>query len=207
MSTSAVSVGATPVTTTESTGDEKKNTIHLEFVPLLQADGKAPKGVGPDTLLDRVHEIEAACFPADEAASKSSIKFRMENAPSFFMVASTSSNDVQGKNIIAFVCGTLVKVNELKEESMSTHEPQGKYLCIHSVAVEKQYRRQGIASRLLQAYISHVREAAKQVKMMLLISKEPVVPLYEGVGFTMRRKWPHTHGQDSWFECELALDE
>jgi hypothetical protein len=47
----------------------------------------------------------------------------------------------------SYVCGTCSSSSSLTHESMSTHEPDGRLLCIHSVAVQQQHRRQGIASR------------------------------------------------------------
>lgn len=40
---------------------------------------------------------------------------------------------------------------------MSTHNPEGSTLCIHSVCVDEGFRRRGVALRSLIAYVDFVR--------------------------------------------------
>ncbi|CAI5944761.1 unnamed protein product, partial [Closterium sp. NIES-64] len=100
--------------------------------------------------LHRVHSLEEAGYPADEAASLDSLTYRIHQASSVFLVATL------GSELVGFVCGTQTPRDELDHASMFTHDPQGRTLCIHSVCVGEKHRRQGIGSRLLRAYIKHV---------------------------------------------------
>lgn len=78
--------------------------------------------------IQRVVALEAASYPADEAASEDGIRFRQKEAGAFFVVA-RSKND----ELVGFVNGTLTAAAELDHDSMSSHDPKGTTLCIHSV--------------------------------------------------------------------------
>ena len=71
---------------------------------------------------------------------------------------------VKGKDVlVGYVCGTLTNSAELTHESMGSHEPEGSLLCVHSVCVDKDHRRGGIAKRLLAAYLLFVQQTSPQV--------------------------------------------
>lgn len=83
-------------------------------------------------------------------------------AGEFFLVAIKQQNGTDA--VVGFVCGTLLAGEELSHESMSRHDPCGSTLCIHSVCVEASQRRQGIAGKMLQAYLSMVPQVSPEVK-------------------------------------------
>ena len=60
---------------------------------------------------------------------------------------------------------------------MSTHEPDGKLLCIHSVCVAEDQRRKGIGSRLMTAYVNFVKQGRPDVETMRLLCKDHLVRL------------------------------
>lgn len=131
-------------------------------------------------------EIEAASYPADEAASKSVLQYRQHHAARYFLCAvlrssSTTTTTVNANNkiggadnddsnnlqdddcndtdtVIGFVCST--KCHAFAHESMSVHEPAGRLLAVHSVVVAEPYRRQGIATRLLREYVRRITAMA-----------------------------------------------
>ncbi|RLN96307.1 hypothetical protein BBJ28_00003565 [Nothophytophthora sp. Chile5] len=150
----------------------------------------------------RVAAMEAASYPADEAASESGIRFRQQSAGAFFWVAYLQHEDKE--TLVGFVNGTLSAQDELEEETMSQHDPAGALLCIHSVVVDPAYRRQGLAAQMLKQYVRGVCETQPQVKRMMLIAKAYLVQFYVNCGFAVTRLSPVIHGQDPWFE--LALD-
>lgn len=65
--------------------------------------------------LERVHQLESASYPPDEAATYDKLKYRIENAANVFMVA------VQNDQIVGFICGTCANGSKLTHESMSKH--------------------------------------------------------------------------------------
>lgn len=62
--------------------------------------------------------------------------------------ADSSSSD----EILGFTCGTCSTNSTLTHESMSTHEAEGSLLCIHSVVIKQELRRQGLAVRMLKVF-------------------------------------------------------
>lgn len=77
-------------------------------------------------------------------------------------------------------------------------------LAIHSVCVDAAHRRQGVASRLLRAYLAYVQGTTPQLREVRLICKEQLVPLYGGAGFAMVGPSCVVHGQDPWLEMRWA---
>ena len=124
---------------------------------------------------------------------------RMREAPQFFSGVVDADGNVQG-----FVCGTCTTSPTLTDESMSTHEPDGTTLCIHSVVTSESWRRKGVATWMLAQYLQKVMEL-KSVTRVLLICKEPLVPLYERVGFKNSGPSAVVHGQDPWVDMALEF--
>ncbi|KAG7397328.1 hypothetical protein PHYBOEH_000910 [Phytophthora boehmeriae] len=151
----------------------------------------------------RVAAMEAASYPADEAATESGIRFRQKNAGAFFWVAYLADN---GDTPIGFVNGTLTTHGELTDESMSEHEPEGDLLCIHSVVVDKAYRRRGFAAQMLKKYVQGIVESQLQVKRIILIAKAYLVGFYVSCGFSVTRLSPVVHGVDPWLELDLDCE-
>ena len=147
----------------------------------------------PEKQLSAALAIEVAGYPADEAADEAKLLQRIRGAPTFFRGAYRSDGTLCG-----FICGTLTSSKALTDESMSTHEPGGSKLCIHSVVVDAKLRRRGIALWMLQAYLRHVHEAAPTVERIMLICKEPLLGLYEGAGFGSLGPSDVVHGADPW---------
>ena len=147
--------------------------------------------------------IEEASYPADEAATEEKLAMRIREAPDFFHGAFSEDS-----TLVGFICGTLTTSEVLTDESMSEHEPVGKTLCIHSVAVEESLRRKGIALWMLKSYLQKVAEL-KTVERVLLICKEQLVCLYEAAGFNNLGPSDVVHGQDPWIlmGCSLPPSE
>jgi len=149
-----------------------------------------------------------AIRPADEAATREKLDYRINHAGDLFMGAVASMGDEEGHvkdSIIGYICGTLANSSELTHESMSKHEPGGRTLCIHSVCVESASRRQGLATRMLRAYPSFVREHQPQIDEIRLICKAYLVQLYQQGGFDIVGPSPVVHGQDPWIEMKLDM--
>ncbi|KAF0704989.1 Aste57867_7173 [Aphanomyces stellatus] len=145
-----------------------------------------------------IHRLEIASYPSDEAASLAQIETRLTQASAFFLGAFTAANDFVG-----FVNGTLASHRELKEETMSTHNPHGRYLCIHSVVVGAAHRRQGHAKRMVQRYVEGILDDQPQVLAIMLLAKPYLVAFYVSCGFRVTRQSPVAHGKDLWLELEL----
>jgi len=152
----------------------------------------------PDDL-DALAELEARSYPADEAASRETIAFRLQQAPACFLAA------VDDEALVGFVCGTRARGASLTHASMSEHVPDGESLCIHSVVVEASRRRTGLGSRLLRAYLEHARASVPGAVRALLICKQHLTGFYGAAGFELAGPSQVVHGQDPWFEMVQPL--
>ncbi|KAL4174886.1 hypothetical protein KRP22_006815 [Phytophthora ramorum] len=153
----------------------------------------------------RVTALEAASYPADEAASDSGIRFRQKSAGAFFWAAYLPT-DKEQEILVGFVNGTLTARQELDDESMSQHDPHGSLLCIHSVVVDPAFRRRGLAAQMLKRYVRIMCEQQPQVKRIMMIAKAYLVKFYVDCGFAVTRLSPVVHGQDPWLELELNCE-
>ena len=164
----------------------------LTFRPLTVAD------------ISRGIEIESNSYPADEAASLDALCYRQRNAGDAFRGAFLKSSGV----LVGFVCGTISSETTLEHAAMEIggHVPEGTSLCIHSVVVDKAYRRKGVATAMLRDYVMAVPEAFPLLDRILLICKANLIHFYEmAAGFRFTRLWPHTHGRERWFEMKVDL--
>jgi GNAT superfamily N-acetyltransferase/uncharacterized protein YciI len=146
------------------------------------------------------YAIEVDSYPSDEAATLDRLKYRQANAREYFQCAFLS-----GKEIIGFVCST--RCNEFEEESMSTHEPTGTLLAIHSVVVKSEYRRKGVATAMLNTYMQKVREenVDGSIQSFVLLAKAHLLGFYVNCGYQVNRVSHIAHGQERWYELEASL--
>lgn len=132
--------------------------------------------------------MESASYPEDEAATYEKLKYRIEHASNVFMAAlqpGSSASEAEGTEpqpdqLVGFVCGTQTSAGKLTHESMSTHDPEGSLLCIHSVVVAHALRRQGIATRMLKAYLQYIQATTPSLQGVRLLCKEDLVSLWRG---------------------------
>mmetsp|Transcript_24320 Transcript_24320/g.76619 ORF Transcript_24320/g.76619 Transcript_24320/m.76619 type:complete len:118 (-) Transcript_24320:2045-2398(-) len=113
---------------------------------------------------------------------------------------------VKGEGVAGFVNGTLAKSRELTHESMSSHDPEGTTLCIHSVCVAEPERRKGLGLRMLKAYVGFVQQTTPELVSIRLICKEHLVGFYEAGGFGKVGPSPVVHGKDPWIEMAMDLE-
>ncbi|KAI7875143.1 acyl-CoA N-acyltransferase [Lichtheimia hyalospora FSU 10163] len=152
--------------------------------------------------VDVITALETESYHPDEAASREQLVNRIQYAlttdANLFMVARRSSD----RELVGFVCTTLSKDSLVTDESMKTHDPQGKTVCLHSVCVSPNARRQKIASRLMKHWIEVIRNENRYQRIALL-SRHNLIPLYESVGFKTLGKSLVVHGPDPWYDAVI----
>ena len=141
-----------------------------------------------------LYELEAASYPADEAATLEGLTLRQREAGDYFRVMMVDGSRV------GFVCGT--RCEAFTEESMATHAPRGPVLAIHSVVVEPSWRRRGVALDAIRQYAAMVSKDPS-LESIKLIAKAAVLPLYVGGGWRVDGLSAIVHGRDPWFQCSL----
>ncbi|ETO29563.1 hypothetical protein RFI_07555 [Reticulomyxa filosa] len=150
--------------------------------------------------LPRICELETESYPPDEAAPPERLYYRFIYASDYFKVLTYCNQ------IVGFVCGTLANSNKLTEESILAHVESGKTLCVHSVVVDKHYRRNKLATLLMKKYLQILapKLERKEIHAIRLMAKKHLVPLYQKVGFVLEGKSNVQHGKDQWYEMVYA---
>lgn len=137
---------------------------------------------------------------------------RQKYAGDYFLLCTKDDNTVLG-----FVCGT--RCHDFTEESMSAlHDPTGPLLAVHSVVIGEEYRRQGLATKLLNRYIQNVLEQEKDLQLsdhtndksvpidsIVLLAKQHLLGFYVRCGFRVNRPSPIVHGKELWYDLQMDL--
>jgi len=153
--------------------------------------------------IEDISLLEAQSFPEDEMASKETITNRQKEAGSYMLVV---RNLKDNNNLIGFVNGTLTTKTEIHHESMSCHEPNGQTLVIHSVTINHKFRRNGMGTKMLLYYINKIINDQKEVKKILLLTKEYLVKFYQSTGFEVIKLSDVEHGLDKWYEMSMTIN-
>lgn len=156
--------------------------------------------------LPAIEALETMSYPADEAASRGQLEYRLEKAPEFFRAAVGDDG-----RIVGFAVGTCYPGTDrrLDEESMRAHDAAGEgplTLCIHSVVVAPDRRRAGVGTALIADYVDGVVDDPRctRVAHVRLICKPPLIAMYARAGFHIVGPSPVVHGADEWVEMALA---
>lgn len=146
---------------------------------------------------EEIAGVEAMCFPEAEAASLEEIRERMALFPENFLVA------VSERKIIGFVNGCTTDKPILGDElyhDASLHKKDGDIQTVFGLNVLPEYRRRGIAGRLLKALAELSRERGK--KAVILTCKEYLIPFYESCGFVNHGLSDSQHGGAVWYDMQ-----
>lgn len=157
--------------------------------------------VSADQVQD-AHRIEASAYPADEAGSYKTFVYRQSVAPNLFLGAYDQTKDNE-KRLIGYICSTLSKSETLTHESMTTHDPDGKTICVHSVCVDPEHQRRKIGSSLLKGYVRRWMDGPYD--RISLLAHEELIEFYASAGFKLIGKSEVVHGSKPWFELRYSL--
>ena len=150
--------------------------------------------------LDQCFEVESAGFPEEEAASKESIKTRIETFPQGFLVA-----ELNGR-IIGLINSASTDKEDITDEELKKmigHDINGKNMIVFSLTVLPAYQKRGIAQQLMMKFIEESKKLNK--KKILLICKSHLIEYYKRLGFDYIGLSTSTHGGAEWHEMSLRL--
>ena len=140
--------------------------------------------------LDAVAAVEAACFPAVEAATKEEFAERLRYYGSHFWLM------FDGGNLIGFVDGMVT-------EQAALHNERGAWQMIFGVNTLPAYRRQGVAAALIRRAIADARAQGR--KGLVLTCKDQLVHYYAKFGFVSEGVSVSTHGGVVWYQMRLTF--
>jgi GNAT superfamily N-acetyltransferase len=151
--------------------------------------------------LAAVTAVEAACFPAAEAATEQDFAKRLRVYPNHFWLL----EDERGR-LISFVNGLVTDEPSLRDEMYSDaafHNEQGAWQMIFGVNTLPEYRRQGLAGQVIRRVIADARAQGR--KGCVLTCKEALLHYYETFGFVNEGVSESVHGGVVWYEMRLIF--
>ena len=150
--------------------------------------------------LEAIAAVEAACFPAAEAATAEEFAGRLQQYGNHFWLL------WEGERLLAFVDGFCTDWPDLTDEmyaDASLHRENGAWQMIFGVNTIPACRRQGYAGQLLQQAIADARAQGR--KGLVLTCKEKLLHYYAKFGFVNEGVSGSTHGGVVWYQMRLKF--
>ena len=150
--------------------------------------------------LDAVAAVEAACFPAVEAATKEEFAERLRYYGSHFWLM------FDGGNLIGFVDGMVTDTPDLADEmyeNAALHDENGAWQMIFGVNTIPECRKKGYAGQLIRCAIEQAKKEGR--KGLVLTCKDKLLHYYEDFGFVNEGVSKSVHGNVVWYQMRLML--
>lgn len=150
--------------------------------------------------LDALTAVEAACFPAAEAATREELAERLRVYGDHFWLL------FDGETLVSFVDGMVTDLPDLTDEmyaDTSFHNENGAWQMIFGVNTLPAYRKQGFAGRLLERAIADAKAQGR--KGLVLTCKDRLVHYYAKFGFVNEGVSESVHGGVTWYQMRLTF--
>ena len=151
--------------------------------------------------LEAVAAVEAACFPAAEAATREDFAKRLAVYPEHFWLL-----EDEGGRLVGFVDGLVTDEPLLRDEmyeNAALHREDGAWQMIFGVNTIPEYRRQGCAARVMERVIADAKAQGR--RGCVLTCKEALIHYYETFGFQSEGVSRSTHGGVVWYDMRLTF--
>lgn len=145
-------------------------------------------------------ELEACCFPKEEAADEAVLRRRAQTFFDSFLVM--KKDGVIIGMINGCVSAQPVICDEMYEDTQ-LHDPCGAYQTVFGLDVHPEHQHQGYAKELMRALIA-VSKAAQR-RGMVLTCKKYLVSFYEQFGFRNMGVSASVHGGAVWYDMLLLF--
>lgn len=152
--------------------------------------------------LQAVTAVEAACFPAAEAASEERMRDRISHFGDHFWLLFDDDG-----TLISFVDGMVTGKGDLTDDlyaDASLHDEKGAWQMIFGVNTLLSYRKRGYAGNLLQKAIDDARKEGRQG--VVLTCKEKLLHYYAKFGFENEGLSTSEHGGAVWYQMRLTFE-
>ena len=150
--------------------------------------------------LDAVTAVEAACFPAAEAATKKALEARLQSYNNHFWLLLD-----EGK-LVSFVDGMVTDQKDLTDdlyENARAHDENGAWQMIFGVNTIPECRKKGYAGQLIRCAIEQAKKEGR--KGLVLTCKDKLLHYYEDFGFVNEGVSKSVHGNVVWYQMRLTL--
>ena len=150
--------------------------------------------------LDAITAVEAACFPAAEAATREEFAGRLAYYADHFWLM------FKDEKLVSFVDGMVTDQPDLTDEmyaDASLHNEAGAWQMIFGVNTLPECRRKGYAEQLLRRAIEDAKAQGR--KGLVLTCKDRLVHYYAKLGFVSEGVSGSTHGGVVWYQMRLTF--
>ena len=151
--------------------------------------------------LEKLAAVEAACFPASEAATKEQLAKRVKHYGNHFWLM------FDGDRLVSFVDGFVTNETDLTDEmyeKAELHNEGGEWQMIFGVNTIPEYRKRGLAGELIKRAISDAENQGR--KGLVLTCKDALIPYYSKFGFINEGiSDKSTHGNVAWNQMRLTF--
>ena len=151
--------------------------------------------------LDAIARVEAACFPAAEAATREEFQARLSRYADHFWLM------FQGEELISFVDGFVTDSPDLTDRMYADaglHDENGAWQMIFGVNTVPSHRGRGCAGQLIRRAIADARAQGR--KGLVLTCKEALIGYYAKFGFLDEGVSEYsTHGGVVWHQMRLTF--
>ena len=151
--------------------------------------------------LAAVTAVEAACFPAAEAATEADFAKRLAVYPNHFWLMEDNNG-----SLVSFVNGLVTDEPHLRDEMYADaglHNENGAWQMIFGVNTLPAYRRQGLAEQVLRQVIEDAKAQGR--KGCVLTCKDKLIHYYEKFGFRNEGVSESVHGGVVWYDMRLTF--
>ena len=151
--------------------------------------------------LAAVTAVEAACFPAAEAATEQDFAGRLAVYPDHFWLLEKDDG-----TLVSFVNGLVTDEPILRDEmyaDASFHNEGGAWQMIFGVNTLPAYRRRGLAGQVLERVIADAKAQGR--KGCVLTCKDKLIHYYEKFGFQNEGVSESVHGGVVWYDMRLTF--
>ena len=150
--------------------------------------------------LDAVTAVEAACFPAAEAATRDEFAARLAVYPNHFWLLE------EGGRLVSFINGLVSDEPTIRDEMFADaafHNEHGAWQMVFGVNTLPEYRRRGLAGEVMRQVIADARSQGR--KGCVLTCKDRLVHYYETFGYRSEGVSASTHGGAVWYDMRLTF--
>ena len=153
-----------------------------------------------DADAPRCGEIEAACFPSEQAASPAAIRARIAAYPGHVLLGEAAGR------VVGYAMGPVIDRRTIQDEMFADtacHNPEGAWQSVFSLAVDPACRRLGYGRALLNGLIDQARREGR--RGVVLTCRAHKIAYYESFGFVNEGVSGSVHGGAVWYDMTLAF--
>lgn len=150
--------------------------------------------------LEALTQVEAACFPPAEAATREEFRARLAAYPDHFWLLYDRGR------LVSFVNGMVTDEADLRDEmyqDASLHREDGAWQMIFGVNTIPEARRQGYAMELLRRVVHDARAQGREG--LVLTCKAALLDYYARLGFVSEGVSRSVHGGAVWYQMRLRF--